>query len=112
MISAQAILTWENDGSSALEMFDDGRWTEIATVAGKAARKRHLECGRKYYFRVKPVSDDYDWSLASDVVRIPRSAPIMATYFGPELQNYRGDLVNTVTSLAGRIVAVYASATW
>ena len=43
---------------------------------------------------------------------IPRAAPFMARCFGTDLVNRSGGTKTTGPSLAGKIVAVYASANW
>ena len=109
---SSAVVTWNNeDGPYSLEMFEDGEWSLVAgELKGLAARKRNLRHGRRYYFRVK--SNSRNWSLASEAVSLPKKAPMMASYFGEKILNQRGDFIDTMDALAGRIVAVYASASW
>mmetsp|Transcript_31815 Transcript_31815/g.101902 ORF Transcript_31815/g.101902 Transcript_31815/m.101902 type:complete len:208 (+) Transcript_31815:52-675(+) len=108
-----AVLEFER-GPVTLEMFDGEQgWTAVARVAGSHAKKKGLTPGRRYYFRAKPDDDEeYEFSRASDAIAIPRKAPKLETSFGPFLRNVRGDLVDTATTLAGRVVAVYAAASW
>ena len=54
----------------------------------------------------------YEWSRASETALIPRAAPFMARCFGTDLVNKSGAKKTTGPSLAGKIVAVYASANW
>ena len=84
-----------------------------ASVTGTAAKKRNLEGGKRYAFRVKPAdAAGYDWSRASEAALIPRPAPFMSRCFGTDLVNRGGATKATGPSLAGKVVAVYASANW
>lgn len=84
-----------------------------ASVNGTVAKKKNLDGGKRYAFRVKPAdAAGYEWSRASETALIPRAAPFMARCFGTDLVNRSGGTKTTGPSLAGKIVAVYASANW
>jgi hypothetical protein len=112
-----ATVAWAGDGPGpyALQIADEAApsWKLVATVGGTSARKKNLEGGRAYAFRVKPADGDaYAWSRASAPARIPRAAPCMARCFGASLVGRTGPARKTGAALAGKIVAVYASASW
>lgn len=94
---------------------DGGTPWKLAACAvnGTQARKKNLEGGKRYAFRIKPAdADSFSWSRASETALIPRPAPFFANCFGSSLVTRAGKTSSTGPSLAGKIVAVYASASW
>uniref|UniRef100_A0A7S3JMQ7 Fibronectin type-III domain-containing protein n=1 Tax=Aureoumbra lagunensis TaxID=44058 RepID=A0A7S3JMQ7_9STRA len=101
----------------ALEMCtDQSRWQNVSSnLNGDRVRKKNLESGKSYYFRIKPVIKtlpECDWSRASIPITIPEKSLAMASIFGDTLLNARSEALNTVDILAGKLIAVYASASW
>ncbi|KAJ8614045.1 hypothetical protein CTAYLR_005835 [Chrysophaeum taylorii] len=94
----------------ALQIFEGGWTLASEALQGDKVLKHHLEPGVTYHFRVKPVNaPNFEWSRASEGVTIPRPEPRMAQAFGPTLLKGSKRL-DTVNALAGKLVAVYASA--
>mmetsp|Transcript_78986 Transcript_78986/g.115673 ORF Transcript_78986/g.115673 Transcript_78986/m.115673 type:complete len:211 (-) Transcript_78986:758-1390(-) len=99
----------------------DSGWTSVTTsLKSEAMRKKNLSAKACYFFRVKPnmVKEeervDYTMSLPSASASLAQLSPQVAALVGgagATLINGRGDRISAA-SLAGKVVAVYCSASW
>ena len=97
--------------SEAAPLASDSPWTLVATVSGARARKRNLAAGA-YAFRVRPAdAAGYEWSPGV-TAKIPSCPPLFGRLFGASLVSARGAARSVAGALAGKLVAVYASASW
>lgn len=97
----------------ALQYYEDDKWKLASDrLFGDRVLKHKLREGETYYFRIRPAdAPNFEWSRASDPITVPRHSPTVASIFGPTLLSGTKRL-DTVNALAGKIVAVYASASW
>ena len=102
------------DDEAALGINGGGPWVlAAARINGHVAKKKNLKSGKRYSWRVK-MSDapNCAWSRASDEYQMPVPSPFMPRAFGEFLADKGGAQRPTGVALAGRIVAVLASASW
>mmetsp|Transcript_21572 Transcript_21572/g.66260 ORF Transcript_21572/g.66260 Transcript_21572/m.66260 type:complete len:248 (-) Transcript_21572:433-1176(-) len=113
-----ATVAWTGgEAPYALQVADEADeppcWKLVATVAGTRARKKNLPPGGRVQFRVRPAeAAGWAWSPASAAAKVPRLAPFLGQLFGPSLVDAAGGARSTAAALAGKLVAVYASAAW
>ncbi|EKU21455.1 tsa family domain-containing protein [Nannochloropsis gaditana CCMP526] len=117
-------LSWEpveEAAAYAVHMREQGavRWKEVGRVGGTSVKKKNLEAGKAYHFRVRPVGerveDVWVWSPWSEAMSPPSLPPVLRRMFGSRLAvevGKEGKKEIGVESLAGSVVGVYASAHW
>ena len=118
-------VAWEAAaGASAYELqlreAKERSWTTVSkALSGTAVRKKNLEPTGRYLFRVKPVAGPADvgsWAFsAPNTVEFrpqPPSAPIFRDMLGPTLTDASGATYTLDQRLAGKVVALYFSASW
>ena len=121
-------LAWEPvEGAEAylIEMRGQGkvRWREVGRVGGTSVKKKNLEGGKGYHFRVRPLGeggevgteDEWAWSAWSDALTPPFLSPSLKRLLGGKLLigGREGGREGGVEELlAGKVVGVYASAHW
>lgn len=117
-------LSWEpveEAAAYAVHMREQGavRWKEVGRVGGTSVKKKNLEAGKAYHFRVRPVGerveDVWVWSPWSEAMSPPSLPPVLRRMFGSRLAvegGKEGKREIGVESLAGSVVGVYASAHW
>mmetsp|Transcript_58088 Transcript_58088/g.140032 ORF Transcript_58088/g.140032 Transcript_58088/m.140032 type:complete len:327 (-) Transcript_58088:55-1035(-) len=113
----------EADGAEAYEVQwrSDamGEWqVASSTLKGTAVRKKNLVAATNHYFRVRPsqVKDGAVWAFSppSQGAALAVLSPFLSNLLGgpdARLVNSQGKEV-TAKSLAGQVVALYASASW
>lgn len=110
---ASATVEWEEVKAAsgyALQYLESSSssW-KLASDALSGTRARKKLSQGTYFFRVKPTDgEEYEFSRASSAVVVPRKSTELEAMLGPALLP-RG---KTSETLAGKIVALYASASW
>jgi nucleoredoxin len=117
-------LSWEpveEAAAYAVHMREQGavRWKEVGRVGGTSVKKKNLEAGKAYHFRIRPVGerveDVWVWSPWTEAMSPPSLPPVLRRMFGSRLAVGGGKESKReigVESLAGSVVGVYASAHW
>ena len=121
-------LAWEPvDGAEAylIEMREQGkvRWREVGKVGGTSVKKKNLDGGKRYHFRVRPLGEggevgneeNWAWSSWSEALASPVLSLALKKLLGPKLLigGREGGREGGVEELlAGKVVGVYASAHW
>ena len=102
------------DDEAALGVNGGGPWKlAAARINGHVARKKNLQSGKKYAWRVKESdAPNCAWSRACDEAPIPVPHAFMPRVFGEFLADKGGAKRPTGIALAGKVVAVYAGASW
>jgi len=102
------------DDEAALGVNGGGPWKlAAARINGHVARKKNLQSGKKYAWRVKESdAPNCAWSRACDESPIPVPHAFMPRVFGEFLADKGGAKRPTGIALAGKVVAVYAGASW
>ena len=93
-------------------------WTMTKMLSGQEVRKKNLEPGNVYYFSVTAVMPDNgtcDWSNSCSPVTLAEASLELSPFMKqlmPSTLLVKGGKTSTKDALAGKITAVYFSASW